>query len=420
MRFLHLVQRYHPAVGGSEWFMKRLGEELVARGGSVRVLTTTAVEVDALWRPDAKTANPGIEEINGVEVCRLPLRHLPAHGKIMALLAMTPLPDARYRYSMPGPLLPEMAQIERAAGEYDMVVATALPFTSILWAGRKLARSRSVPFIVIPFMHLDIRNRPGYGYRKKHQLELLREADAVIAVTASERNALVRMGIGKDKVKQIDPGIDAASLPEGDGRAFREKHGITGPIVFNVSARTRDKGAHQLLDAMRVLWRRKVEATLVMAGPIRPDFRDRMNGLTPGEKSRIIEMGVVDDATRADVFSAGDVFCMTSRAESFGLAYLEAWHYGAPVVAADVRAVEDVITQGEDGILVPFGNADATATAIRFFLDNPDRARSAVELGRRKLSEKFNWPRTFRQYGAVIRELSGNSPEEGEGVRVGA
>ncbi len=419
MKFLHLVQRYHPAVGGSEWFIKRLGEELAARGDSVRVITTNAVEVDALWRPDAKTIDPGVEEINGVEVHRLPLKYLPAHGKLMTLLSMMPLPDARYRYSMPGPLLPDFAEIKKRAGDYDVVMGTALPFTSILWAGHKLAQSRSVPFIIIPFMHPGIRNRLGYGYSKRYQLELLKKADAVVAATPSERKTLVRLGLDERRVKETAPGIDIASLPEGDGKAFRQKHNITGSIVFNVSARTRDKGAHQLLDAVRILWRRKLDVTLIMAGPARPDFRDSMKKLTSKEKTRIIDLGVVDDKTRADIFAAGDVFCMTSRAESFGLVYLEAWHYGAPVVAADIPAVEDVVTHGEDGILVPFGNAGAAATAIRYFLDNPERARLAVELGRRKLSEKFNFKRAFGQYSAIIEELAGDSTKS-EGAEVGA
>lgn len=417
MKFLHLVQRYHPAVGGSEWFVRRLGEELVARGDSVRVITTNAVEVDALWRPDAKTVPPGVENINGVEVHRLALKYLPAHGKLMTLLANSPLPDARYRYSMPGPLLPDFAGIKEHAGDYDMVLTAALPFTSVLWAGYKLAQSRSVPFVIIPFMHLGIKNRLGYGYRKKYQRNLLKKADVVIAATPSERDALIRMGLEERKVKQISPGIDTSSLPEGDGRAFRRKHNIAGPVVFNVSARTRDKGAHQLLDAVRILRRRKPDVTLVMAGPTRPDFRNRMNKLTADEKSRIVEMGVVDDKTRADIFDAGDVFCMPSRAESFGLVYLEVWHYGAPVVAADIPAVEDVITHGEDGILVPFGNARATAEAIRYFLDNPGMARSAVESGRRKVSGKFNWKRSFGQYCGIIEELTGYSPA-GKGVGV--
>ena len=145
MRFLHLVQRYAPAIGGSEWYMRRLSEELVSRGHQVKVFTTDAIEVDAIWRRDAKHIACGREVINNVELIRLPVQYLPFHGKTMTLLSFLPVAQARYRFSMPGPLLPDFDEISKAAGEFDMVHATALPFTSIFWVASKLVSYRKKP-----------------------------------------------------------------------------------------------------------------------------------------------------------------------------------------------------------------------------------------------------------------------------------
>ncbi len=413
MRFLFLVQRYAPAVGGSEWYIRRLGENLASMGHEVKVLATSAIEVDALWRRDALRTQAGAETINGVKVVRLKPRYLPFHGKTMTLLAFLPLPEARYRYSMPGPLLPPFDEISRTAGDFDLVHASALPFSSIIRAASRLAASRGVPFVVTPFMHLGIKNRIGYGYRKSYQIELLSEADVIIAATPTERNALIELGINADKVKFTGLGIDTSSLPPGDGEAFRKRHNIEGHIVFNVSARTFDKGAQHTVDAMRLLWKRGVSARLVMAGPARRDFRKYMDSLPADDKRRIIDLGVVDSRTKADLFAAGDVFCMPSRAESFGLVYLEAWHYGAAVVAARSGAIEDIIRHENDGLLAPFGDCEAIANAVGKLLDDEKAAAAMVEAGRKRLEGEFNCSRSFDKYYEIVRELSGRLNNNG-------
>src|SRR3954454_872004 len=47
----HFVQRYPPAIGGSEAYVERLSRYLADHGDTVRVWTTTAVELEELWRP---------------------------------------------------------------------------------------------------------------------------------------------------------------------------------------------------------------------------------------------------------------------------------------------------------------------------------------------------------------------------------
>lgn len=407
MNFLHLAQRWAPAIGGSEWYMTKIAEGAAGLGHRSRVITTTAIEVDALWRYDAQRTTPGVESRNGVEVIRLPERYFPVHGITMRLLSMLPLPNARYKYSMPGPLLPPLKKIVEAAGDFDLVHATALPFTSILWAGRQLAESKGVPFVITPFMHFGIEDRIGYGYRKKYQIDLLSSADALIAVTEMERNGLIQLGIDSKKIKPIKLGIDAEAAARGDGEAFRKKYNLHNPIVFNVSGRTFDKGAQHTVEAMRVLWERGINADLVMAGAARRDFVDYLKSLPGRDRERILELGVVDEKTKSDIFAAGDVFCMPSRAESFGLVFLEAWNCGAAVVAAASGAAQEVVRDGIDGILAPFGDVKAIAGAIEKLITDKPKAVSMAAAGRKRIEDELNWKRTFEMYCEVIRELTG-------------
>ena len=77
MRVAHFVQRYPPALGGSEDYFARLSRYLAAAGDQVTVFTTTAVDLPAFWSTAGRCLRPGRRVEQDVEVRRYPLWHLP-------------------------------------------------------------------------------------------------------------------------------------------------------------------------------------------------------------------------------------------------------------------------------------------------------------------------------------------------------
>jgi len=92
-----------------------------------------------------------------------------------------------------------------------------------------------------------------------------------------------------------------------------------------------------------------------------------------------------------DMFDACDVFVMPSRADSFGIVYLEAWARGKPVVAARAGAMPDVIRHGVDGVLVEFGNVKGIADAITSLLRDKGLRERLGDAGRRRVVEEHDW-----------------------------
>ena len=91
--------------------------------------------------------------------------------------------------------------------------------------------------------------------------------------------------------------------------------------------------------------------------------------------------------------------------EGFGLVMVEAMGCGCAVIASDLPAVRDVIRNRETGILVPPGNSEALAEAIRDVLKDPQRMSEMAEHGRRYALERFDWNVTQRKFGALYRTL---------------
>jgi glycosyltransferase involved in cell wall biosynthesis len=95
-----------------------------------------------------------------------------------------------------------------------------------------------------------------------------------------------------------------------------------------------------------------------------------------GLGERLVIPGDVRTPLKEDLVAASDVVVHPSRAESFGLAVLEAMAAGKAVVAAATDGPRLLIEDGVSGVLVEPGNVDALVGAVGALLENPgERAR---------------------------------------------
>src|SRR5947208_16591636 len=92
MRVAHFIQRYPPALGGSEAYFARLSRWLAARGDDVTVFTTTAIDLEALWSPKGRCVRPGIFTEDDVTVRRYRLVRLPLQTVALKALSLIPHP----------------------------------------------------------------------------------------------------------------------------------------------------------------------------------------------------------------------------------------------------------------------------------------------------------------------------------------
>lgn len=111
-------------------------------------------------------------------------------------------------------------------------------------------------------------------------------------------------------------------------------------------------------------------------------------------------LGKVPDDHLAACYGAADVFCLLgrehpSRAEGFGLVYLEAAVNSLPALAAAVDAIPEVVVDGVTGLTVPSDDVAAVAAALERLMTEPGLRD---ELGRnaRKHAETYTWDVTHR------------------------
>lgn len=186
-----------------------------------------------------------------------------------------------------------------------------------------------------------------------------------------------------------------------------------GPLVGIVGRLQRWKGIHHVIDAMRLVRSRHPLAHLVIVGgphATEPGYPDEL-------RARVRAAGLGESVTfagfREDVprwMQAMDVVVHASDREPFGIVVIEAMALGKPVVAGAEGGPAEVITPGEDGLLAPYGDADAIARAVGRFLDDPDFAARCGAAARHR-AQDFSAERFAAQLshavGAIARGEGG-------------
>ncbi len=424
--YLHVIQRYYPFRGGSERFFQAFSERFARDGARVQVVTSDAWDLEYFWDPRRKRIDETCGSHNGVDIRRVPVRHLPAasltHRAIRRLMAESSrisIPgkreflDAGSRF---GPWLPTLDDELRKLDRPDLINSANIAFESMIAAGQRYARDRDIPHVITPFLHLG---EPGDRrvrryYTMPHQIDLLRHADAVMVLTDMESEYLTSVGINDAKIRVVGAGIDVDSVTGGDGASMRVSLGIDGAIVLALGAAAFDKGTIHLIEAVSQLRRDGEDVHLVIAGPIMSEVDRFSKTLSGRDREGIHILGFVSDEERRDLLAAATVLALPSRTESFGLVFMEAWANSLPVIGARAGAIPSVVSDEEDGLLVDFGDVPGLARAIKAIVDSSSLAAELGRCGRSKVVTEDKWFERIRDL--YISLLGPSAARSGEGM----
>ncbi|NLE43623.1 MAG: glycosyltransferase family 4 protein [Chloroflexi bacterium] len=419
MHLLHVNAAYKPFIGGAEVYTQTISERFVRDRHAVKVVTTDAVEVEYFWHPHRQRTATGTETLNGVEITRCAVKHLPLAPWSFYLLRRLTTGLATWSSSgrlLPvfrflAPLMPSVPELEATLsnleGPIDIVHGVNIALEWPLLAAWHFARSRGAPFVTTPFVHVGQHGRSDVvkHYVMPHQLEALRDAEAVIVQTDIEKRALAELGISEDRLHRLGMGVDLASLEGGSAQRFRARHTLDGSIVTFLGVVTYDKGSFHLVQAMQQIWEQDARVHLVIAGPCVGQFERFYRRLPTAVRDRILLLGPVVGQEKLDLLAATDVFALPSRIDSFGIVYLEAWAYCKPVIGAHAGGVPDVISDGVDGVLVEFGDVAGLAGAIQRLLGDPAYRERLGRSGRAKVERQYTWDTIYTRLSALYERL---------------
>jgi glycosyltransferase involved in cell wall biosynthesis len=235
---------------------------------------------------------------------------------------------------------------------------------------------------------------------------VLGSAAAVVATSEWTRRWLLdNHGLPADRVQVAEPGVDPAALADGTPG---------GGELLCVAASTRAKGYDVLLAALALVgdlpWRCRCVGSLTGDPPFVDHLGRAATSTTVGVEDRVRFTGPLAGEELDHAYGTADVLVLASRAETYGMVVTEALARGLPVIATAVGGLPEALGHvgggGRPGLLVPPGDPERFATALRSWLTDAElreRLRRAALERRATLSP---WSDTSTRISRVLAEVT--------------
>jgi glycosyltransferase involved in cell wall biosynthesis len=393
---LFLTESFHPVLGGGERHLRALAGALAAAGARTSVVTRRGEEG---W--------PAAEQLDGVGVIRVPP---PGPARI-----------GKYR------MVPHaLAALRRELGRHDVLVVRGTRVLGL--PGVLAARVRRRAVVLQPELNGEmsgevytwgtalhrpvIRRVVGAGTRLRNVV--LRDADALVAMSRAIAEEAVAAGLERARVAHIPHGVDLdrfrPAAPE-EKRARRSALGLPAEavIIIYTGRLLRGKGLETLLDAFAGVAPRHPQAMLLLVGSgagqsisVEEDLQARVRAAALERQVRFT--GRVEDV--APWLQASDVFAFPSEFEALGLSLLEASACALPALGSRTGGIVDAIEEGRSGLLLPSGDREAWRGALDTLLADEERRRRLGARGREVARARFDFRDSVERYRALFAEVS--------------
>ena len=166
------------------------------------------------------------------------------------------------------------------------------------------------------------------------------------------------------------------------------------------------KGVEDLVEAFLILASQSVKAKLVLAGEgvLRESIERRLKEARLSD--RVYLTGWLSEKVLGALYQAADAVAVPSRYEPFGMVSLEAACCGAPVIAAEVGGLVEIIRRSGGSIVgVPASDPQKLAVAIQDVLSKPEHARVVGAQARKHVTATYCWTRAAAAVSSLLSQL---------------
>ena len=220
-------------------------------------------------------------------------------------------------------------------------------------------------------------------------------ADLIITSSEYSKSEIVSVGINPDSVHVLSPGLDREKyhILSSSNRSDSKKILCVGNYVPR-------KGIIYSIEAFSQIERQKFTLHLVGNRKNNSSYYNQLNNAV--EKLKLTECVVFHDGSDQEnikqLYASADIFVLPSFKETFGIVFLEAMHYGLPIITTNVSAMPELVEEGKNGFLVPIADSQALAKAISKLIENPDLSKQMGEVGRKKVANSYYWEQSGSKF----------------------
>ena len=384
------------------WPERTLGQTLVRAGHEVHAIT--------YWQPDSPQL--GLEQreetIDGIYVHRVRPQFFPGRD-LLAALAALPQPDVAHIMHPRNVLAWRAVRWLKARGvpivwtwlgpyhDRWLIADRERPYEHQAHPERLIYTRRDA--VVRTLRDWQLReNFRNYGIH-----EPLRHVDAFIPCSRHEAETLAAIGFGDRPMTVVPLWLDMEFMR---GSAPELKLPLTRPIIPYIGQLTVRKCYDMVIEAMPAVVARYPEASFVFVTH-NPEQRANLQAMAAerGVASNLHFLGMIDEDQKLALLRTSDLLPFPTRYEGFGLPLLEGMAAGTPVISTDIPVVNEIVRDGENGLLIPYDDSAALARAMLSVLGTPELRARLVAGGQRSLAERFDPQALAEQVIEVYRSV---------------
>lgn len=300
------------------------------------------------------------------------------------------------------PLSVKMAEVSRDRGLDILHAHYAVPHATAAILAKEMLPPASRPSVITTLHGTDttlLGRDAAYAPAIRHALDC---SDGVTTVSDFMRRETHRL-LGTQRPIEVIHNFFDPKTPTRSRAAVRAELGVRDDelLILHHSNLRPVKRIDLLLEAVARVRSPTAFKLVVLAGGDFSPYRAQVRRL--GLKERVVVHADVTDVE--DYLQAADLGLFTSESESFCLSILEAMAFGCPSVSTRVGGIPEVVTDGVEGMLVPFGDADALARGLETLLDDPARRAALGDAARKKAREAFGGEKIVDRYVEFYRRV---------------
>lgn len=245
-------------------------------------------------------------------------------------------------------------------------------------------------------MKTDIRNFESIGFfsylskaqwRVSYILErkLLKCSNTVTAVSNTVAQELVEeYGLEEEDIKVIYNGVDEKIFTPNPNKPEKKYILYVGSLAYR-------KGLFDLVECGKYICKEYFDVGFIIVGDgmLKDKLQEKVKKLELGNK--IIFKGHVPKTELIRLYQNAIIHILPSHYEGLPTVLLEAMSCGLPVVATAVSGNLDVISDGENGILIPPKSPKKMADAISTLLDDETMRKELGKNARKTIEDKYTW-----------------------------
>jgi len=203
----------------------------------------------------------------------------------------------------------------------------------------------------------------------------------------------------------VDTGRYAPGLPN---RQLLENHGVPpgAKVIFTVQRLSRVKRIDILLDAFAVVLKKMPSALLLIGGTGGDMLRLKKHAVSIAISGSVRWCGYIPETHLPEYYRLADVVAFHSLNETFGVVIPQAFASGKPLVTIRCTALQEVVQDGETGLLAAPGDPVDLADKIYVLLEDRGRASSLGNTAAAYSRQYFSWDTIADRYESVLTSVS--------------